>query len=75
MRHTILSVPQATILRDLQWKRMIAVKKNAIFHCLSPLFLVKTQELVSLFSENARSLLQDEQLTSKLPAQSGGNPA
>ncbi|MCG2602178.1 MAG: hypothetical protein KBO60_03645 [Achromobacter sp.] len=30
-RHAILSVPQATILRLLQWKRMIAEKKPRFF--------------------------------------------
>ncbi|WP_231691907.1 MULTISPECIES: hypothetical protein [Achromobacter] len=74
-RHAILSVPQATILRLLQWKRMIAEKKTAIFRLNAPIFRIFRTQNAALPSIRAHNEHQDEQLTSMPLAQSGGRLA
>jgi len=38
--HAIKNAPEPAILRLLQWKRMIAAKKMAIFHIFTGIFLL-----------------------------------
>jgi len=38
--HALKNAPEPAILRLLQWKRMIAAKKTAIFHILAAIFFL-----------------------------------